>query len=242
MESVRKMLLKVEHLDCHIASTQVLRSCSLYVDRGEIVSLLGRNGAGKTSILKNVVGLYRPKNGSILFKDQDITNKSSRDRVLMGIGYSPEDARLFPHLTVAENINLGFWVSKNTERWGSFDTEKAFHIFPEIKNLYNRKAANLSGGEKKMVSIARALALNPSLLLLDESLEGLSPRVVKSFSEAIKSIRDDLGVSVLIAESNIYNASRVAHRAYIIERGEIYFEGTSEEILQSEQLLTMVGK
>jgi branched-chain amino acid transport system ATP-binding protein len=236
------MLLKLENLDCRIASAQILRSCSLEIEKGEIVSLLGRNGAGKTSILKNIIGLYNPHQGRIFFRDQDITGKSPRERVLMGIGYSPEDSKLFPNLTVMENISLGFWISQKTERAGSFDMAKAYQIFPEIKNLYNRKAANLSGGEKKMVSIARALALNPSMLLLDESLEGLSPRAVKSFSEAIKSIRDDLGVSVLIAESNIYNASRVAHRAYIIERGEIYFEGTSEEILQDAQLLTLVGR
>ncbi len=236
------MLLKVDSLDCRIASTQILRSCSLNMDRGEIVSLLGRNGAGKTSTLKNIIGLYSPHDGQIIFKDRNITNKSSRERVLMGISYAPEDSRLFPELTVEENINLGFWISNKTERYGSFDMEKAFYIFPEIKNLINRMAANLSGGEKKMVSIARALALNPSLLLLDESLEGLSPRVVKSFAEAIKAIREDLGISVLIAESNIYNASRVAERAYIIERGEIYFEGTSEEILANEQLLTLVGR
>ncbi|MBS3808871.1 MAG: ABC transporter ATP-binding protein [Desulfobacterales bacterium] len=236
------MLLKAENLDCRIAHSQILRSCSLNADKGEIVSLLGRNGAGKTSVLKNILGLYTPQDGKIIFKDQDITNITPRERVLMGIGYSPEDSKLFPQLSVAENINLGFWISQKTERSGSFDMEKAFHIFPAIKDLYNRKAENLSGGEKKMVSIARALALNPSLVLLDESLEGLSPRIIKGFSEAIKSIRDDLDISVLIAESNIYNASRVAHRAYIIERGEIYFEGTSEEILQSEKLLTMVGK
>ncbi|MCF8025014.1 MAG: ATP-binding cassette domain-containing protein [Desulfobacteraceae bacterium] len=236
------MLMKIDDLDCRIASSQILRACSLNVERGEIVSLLGRNGAGKTSTLKNIIGLYTTQNGKITFKDKDITTASSRTRVLMGIGYSPEDSRLFPELTVGENIKLGFWISKDTERAESFDMEKAFHIFPAIKNLYNRLANNLSGGEKKMVAISRALALNPSLLLLDESMEGLSPRVVKSFSEAIKTIREDLGVSVLLAESNIYNASRLADRAYIIERGEIYFEGTPQQILQDKQLLTLVGK
>ncbi len=236
------MFLKIENLECRIAATNVLRSCSLEVDKREIVCLIGRNGAGKSSILKNVIGLYPSQMGKIIFDDQDITGMTSHKRVMAGIAYAPEDSRLFPELTVEENIQLGTWITSKTERSGSFDLEHAFHIFPAIKKLIKRRADTLSGGEKKMVSISRALALSPSLVLLDESFEGLSPLVVSAFSEAMVSIKKDLGAAILLAESNVHNAAQVAERSYIIERGEIIFEGQPSEILEDEQLLKLVGK
>ena len=236
------MFLSVENLDCRIASTQILRSCSLQVGDGEIVSLVGRNGAGKSSILKNIIGIYPALNGKIYFQDQEITRLKPHDRVMAGIAYAPEDSRLFPELTVEENIKLGLWITSKTERSGSFDLDRVFHIFPAIENLIKRKANTLSGGEKKMVSISRALALSPSLILLDESLEGLSPLVVKAFSEAMENIRNDFGVSILLAESNVHNASQVAEKSYIIDRGEIIFEGHPSEVLQDEKLLKLLGK
>jgi len=236
------MFLKIENLECRIAATNVLRSCSLEVGKREIVCLIGRNGAGKSSILKSVIGLYPSQMGKIIFNDQDITRMTSHQRVRAGIAYAPEDSRLFPELSVEENIQLGFWITSKTERAGSFDLEQAFHIFPAIKKLIKRRADTLSGGEKKMVSISRALALSPSLVLLDESFEGLSPLVVSSFSEAMVSIKKELGASILLAESNVHNAAQVAERSYIIERGEIIFEGQPSEILEDEQLLKLVGK
>ncbi len=236
------MFLRIENLECRIASTNILRSCSLEVNKGEIVCLLGRNGAGKSSILKSIIGLYPNRMGKIMFNDQDITHLTSHQRVMAGIAYAPEDSRLFPELTVEENIQLGLWITNKTERSGSFDLEKAFNIFPAIRKLIKREAGTLSGGEKKMVSISRALALSPSLVLLDESLEGLSPLVVKAFSEAMENIKENLGVSILLAESNVHNASRVAERSYIIDRGEIIFEGDPSRILEDEQLLKLVGK
>lgn len=236
------MFLKIENLECRIASTNILRSCSLEVGKKEIVCLIGRNGAGKSSILKSVIGLYPSQTGKIIFNNQDITNVPSHERVMAGIAYAPEDSRLFPELTVEQNIQLGLWITSKTERSGSFDLEKAFHIFPTIKKLIKRQAGTLSGGEKKMVSISRALALSPSLALFDESFEGLAPLVVNTFGEAIKSIKSDLGVSVLLAESNIRNASLVSERSYIIDRGEIIFEGHPSEILEDEQLLKLVGR
>ena len=236
------MFLKIEDLECSVASTHILRSCSLKVDRGEIVCLVGRNGAGKSSILKSVIGLYPCQRGKIIFDDRDITHLNSHQRVMAGVAYAPEDSRLFPELTVEENIRLGLWITSKIERFGSFDLDKAFHIFPAIRKLIKRQADTLSGGEKKMVSISRALALSPSLLLLDESFEGLSPLVVKAFGEAMENIKNDLGVSILLAESNVHNASQVAERSYIIERGEIIFEGEPSEILENEQLLKLVGK
>ena len=236
------MFLKIEDLHCRIAATNILRSCSLSVGKKEIVCLIGRNGAGKSSILKSVIGLYPSQMGKIIFNDQDISRMSSHQRVRAGIAYAPEDSRLFPELSVEENIQLGFWITSKTERAGSFDLEQAFHIFPAIKKLIKRRADTLSGGEKKMVSISRALALSPSLVLLDESFEGLSPLVVSAFSEAMVSIKNELGAAILLAESNVHNAAQVSERSYIIERGEIIFEGQPSEILEDEQLLKLVGK
>ena len=232
------MLLKIENLNVFIGSTQILRNISLGVNEGEIVCLLGRNGAGKSSIIKSTIGLYPSRSGKILFKEKDITSLSPRKKVLSGIGYSPEDTRIFTELTVEENINLSTWVTGKGE---NFDSERIFKIFPAVEKFLNRKGLNLSGGEKKMVSVARALALNPSLLLLDEAFEGLAPLVVNHFIEALNQIRK-LGVTIVLGESNIRIVSQVTERTYIVERGEIIFEGHPREILENERLLLLVGK
>jgi branched-chain amino acid transport system ATP-binding protein len=232
------MLLKVENLDVFIGATQILRNVSFGINEGEVICLLGRNGAGKSSIIKSVIGLYPSRSGKITFKEMDITSLSSRKKVLSGLGYSPEDTRLFSELTVKENIVLSTWVKGKGEM---FSFETIFNIFPRINQLLDRKGLNLSGGEKKMVSIARALALNPSLLLLDEAFEGLAPLVVKHFIEALNQIRG-LGVTILLGESNVRIASQTVERSYIVERGEIIFEGHPRDILENEKLLTLVGR
>jgi len=232
------MLLKVENLDVFIGATQILRNVSFGINEGEVICLLGRNGAGKSSIIKTVIGLYPSRSGKITLKGTDITSLSSRKKVLSGLGYSPEDTRLFSELTVKENIILSTWVKGKGEM---FSFETIFNIFPRIHQLLDRKGLNLSGGEKKMVSIARALALNPSLLLLDEAFEGLAPLVVKHFIEALNQIRG-LGVTILLGESNVRIASQTVERSYIVERGEIIFEGHPRDILENEKLLTLVGR
>jgi branched-chain amino acid transport system ATP-binding protein len=232
------MLLEVENLDVFIGATQILRNVSFGINEGEVICLLGRNGAGKSSIIKSVIGLYPSRSGKITLKGTDITSLSSRKKVLSGLGYSPEDTRLFSELTVKENIILSTWVKEKGEM---FSFETIFNIFPRINQLLDRKGLNLSGGEKKMVSIARALALNPSLLLLDEAFEGLAPLVVKHFIEALNRIRG-LGVTILLGESNVRIASQTVERSYIVERGEIIFEGHPRDILENEKLLTLVGR
>ena len=238
------MLLQVSNLDFFVKKTHILRSVSLEVKPGEIVGLLGRNGAGRSSILKSLLGIYQPKGGSIAFTGQDITRLPTRQRVQMGLAYSPEDARVFPELTVEENINLGIWVVEDRQKaqgHPDFDIEQGFAIFPKLRDLYARRGLNLSGGEKKMVSVTRALALSPKLLLLDESFEGLAPLVVRHFMDAMRRIRE-MGISIILAESNLANTSKVVDRAYVVERGEILFEGTPKEIMADEKLATIVGR
>ncbi|HEX3035137.1 MAG TPA: ATP-binding cassette domain-containing protein [Thermodesulfobacteriota bacterium] len=234
------MLLEIENLDFYVGSTQILRSISLEIDEGEVVCLVGRNSAGKSSILKNIIGLYSPQSGKITFKGIDITSLSPRERVILGLGYSPEDARVFSDLIVEENINISTWITDKTKKAKPVGFEKIFDIFPEIKKFLKRKGLYLSGGEKKMVSISRALALSPSLLLLDESFEGLAPIVVNRFKDALRRIRD-LGITILLSESHIRTTSQVADRLYIVERGEIIFKGLPNEILKDENLLRIVG-
>lgn len=235
------MVLQVDNLDFSIETTQILRSVSFNVASEEVVCLVGRNGAGKSSILKNIIGLYKPQSGKITFQSEEITPLSPRERVLRGIGYSPEDSRVFADLTVAENLVLSTWITGNTVRAHTIQFATIFEIFPEIKQFLHRKGLHLSGGQKKMVSVARALALSPSILLLDESFEGLAPIVVKRFREALQRIHE-LGITILLAESNVRIASQVANRSYLVERGEIIFEGHPQEILQNEKLLRIIGR
>ncbi len=235
------MLLNIENLNVFIGSNKILRNITVGINQGEIVCLLGRNGAGKSSIIKSTIGLYPSRSGKIFFKGNDITSFSPRKKVLSGIGYSPEDTRIFTELTVEENINLSTWVTGKRQKEDGFSFEKIFTIFPAIKKFLPRKGLNLSGGEKKMVSIARALALDPSLLLLDEAFEGLAPLVVNHFIDALNQIRK-LGVTIVLGESNIRIVSQVTERTYIVERGEIIFEGHPREILDNEKLLLLVGK
>jgi branched-chain amino acid transport system ATP-binding protein len=235
------MLLSIKNLDFFVRKSHILRSVSLNVGEKEIVGLLGRNGAGRSSILKCILGLYAPGSGSILFKGEEITSWSTRKRVLYGLAYAPEDARVFPELSVKENVKLSTWIIEKRKDGKTFDLEQGFEIFPKLRELWERKGANLSGGEKKMVSVTRALALKPNLLLLDESFEGLSPLVVRHFSEAMGRIRD-MGISILLAESNLANTARVADRAYVIERGETIFQGTPGEIEKEESLSLILGR
>jgi len=213
----------------------VLRSVSLRVGDGEVVCLVGRNGAGKTTTLESAMGLLPVRSGTVLFKDRDITRIPAHERARLGIGYAPEDTGIFPDLTVAENLEIGRIASRAALGQAAVD-ERIQALFPEIEALMERRGLNLSGGQKKMVAIARAMALSPSVLLLDEPFEGLAPVVVTRLIDAAKRIKA-MGISLLIAESNVTNAARVADRLYAIDRGEILFQGEARSALANAEVM-----
>jgi len=233
------VLLEIEKVNTFRGPAHILHDVSLHVDNNEVVSLVGRNGAGRTTIIDSITGLLPVRSGTIRFRGRDITSLPPHRRALCGIGYSPEYTGVFPELTVAENLMISRWISQRAARdqFAGVDAEaQALKVFPEVHNLLTRKGLNLSGGQKKMVSIARAMALAPSLMILDEAFEGLAPSVVKRFRDAVMMIKG-MGISILIAESNLTNASAIADRLYVVDRGDIIFQGTPKEAMANEEVM-----
>ena len=235
------MLLEVDDINTYRGPAHVLRGVSITVDTDEVVALVGRNGAGRTTIIESITGLLPVRSGHIRFRDEEITALPPHRRARCGIGYAPENSGIFPDLTVAENLMISRWLSAKTGRGGARggdgDSEEgALRVFPEIRPLLARQGLNLSGGQKKMVAIARAMALAPYLMILDEAFEGLAPAVVKRFREAVMTIKA-MGIALLIAESNLTSAAAIADRLYVVDRGEIVFHGTPQQALADEQVM-----
>ena len=230
------MLLEVEAINTFRGPAHILRAVTLSVGDGEVVSLVGRNGAGRTTIIESITGLLPVRSGHIRFRGEDITKLPPHKRAKRGIGYAPENSGIFPELTVAENLMISRWLSDKTARGGVDAEAQALTVFPEVAKFLGRPGLNLSGGQKKMVSIARAMALAPSLMILDEAFEGLAPVVVRRFRDAVMMIKG-LGISLLLAESNLTSAAAIADRLYVIDRGEIIFQGTPKEALANESVM-----
>jgi len=233
------MLLEVENINTFRGPAHILRGVSLNVGDNEVVSLVGRNGAGRTTIIESIVGLLPIRSGNIRFHGKEITGLPPHRRAKLGIGYAPENAGIFPELTVAENLMISRWLSSKTERGVAEHVdaeEQALRVFPEVSRFLDRPGLNLSGGQKKMVSIARAMALAPSLMILDEAFEGLAPVVVRRFREAVLMIKG-MGISLLLAESNLTSAAAIADRLYVIDRGEIIFQGSPKAALSDESVM-----
>jgi branched-chain amino acid transport system ATP-binding protein len=222
-------MLEVERVETYRGPAQILRSVSLSLAAGEAVCLVGRNGAGKTTTIDTIMGLLPARSGSVRFKGQDVTALPAHQRARLGIGYAPEDCGIFPDLTVEENFQITAWLGKAAP-------PEVFSVFPEIKAFLTRRGLHLSGGQKKMLAITRALTLQPAVLLLDEPFEGLAPVVVTRFIDAVRAIKA-LGVAVLIAESHVQNAGRIADRLYAIDRGEIIFDGRPAELLGNTDVM-----
>ena len=231
-------MLSVANLVVDIQGSHILRGVSLEVGAGELVCLVGRNGAGKSTTFRAIMGQRVKTSGTVQLDGRDITNEPAHAIARAGVGFSPEESEVFGDLTVAENILMPTWT-RPTARPASEREALAYRVFPKLERYRARGGQQLSGGERKMVSIARALALDAKLLLLDEPTEGLSPAVVPSIVDGIASIRE-LGHSVLIAESNLHHVPDFADRLYVIERGEIIFGGPPGDVRKDPAVARIV--
>jgi branched-chain amino acid transport system ATP-binding protein len=232
-------MLEVSDLAVEIQGSEILRGVSLNIAAGELVCLVGRNGAGKTTTLRTVMGYLMPRTGSIRLAGTDLSRKSTLERARLGIGYSPEDSDVLGELTVAENIELPTWT-RRTEKSAEERVELAFRVFPNLRRCATRPGTHLSGGERKMLSIARTLALDAQVLLLDEPFEGLSPAIIPSIRSSVQDIVR-LGRTVLIAESELQHVPDYADRIYVMERGEIVFAGSLEQAHRDPAVHRIIG-
>jgi branched-chain amino acid transport system ATP-binding protein len=225
------MILEVKDIHTYYGTSHILFGISLQVEEGEAVCLLGRNGAGKTTTLKSIIGLTPPKKGSIKFQNQEMIGKPPYMIAQKGVGFVPDDRRIFPDLTVRQNLLLG-----KRDRDGSiWNLDRIYSLFPKLKDLDSHMGGHLSGGEQQMLTIARTLMTNPILLLLDEPGEGLAPLVVRAMGEQLMEIKK-LGVTMLICEHNVGLAMSLSDRAYVMDKGAIRYQGTIEEIKANDEV------
>ena len=227
------MILQVEKIDTFYGVFQVLFGVSLALDAGEVVCLLGRNGAGKTTTLMSIIGLNRPRRGKVVFRGEDLTGKPPHLIARRGIGFVPEDRRIFPDLSVRENLELA--AKPGQDGRVAWTVGEVLGVFPKLQELSDRKGGLLSGGEQQMLTIGRALMGNPDLLLLDEPTAGLSPLVVKMLAEQIRHLKAE-GETILLAEQNADFALKLADRAYVIDKGSICYAGSAAGIMINETI------
>ena len=232
-------MLSVQKLNVDVEGSRVLRGVSFEVKAGELVCLVGRNGAGKTTTFRTIMGFRQPAAGSITFEGIDLIGLRPYQVARLGVGFAPEESEVFGELTVAENIALPTWVHSSPSS-AAARIEQAYRVFPQLDAYRARGGHALSGGERKMVSIARALALGPKLLLLDEPTEGLSPVVVPSIIQGLANIRA-FGHALFIAESNIHHLPDFTDRLYVIERGEVIFAGRPEAAIEDPVVARVVA-
>jgi urea transport system ATP-binding protein len=217
-------MLQVNNLSVAYGETQILRDVSLEVRPGELVCLMGRNGVGKTTLLKSVMGLLRPRAGHVAFEGRDLTRASPDVRARAGIGYVPQGREIFPQLTVLENLQIGLMANPNRLR---AVPEQVFEFFPMLKEMLGRKGGVLSGGQQQQLAIARALVADPKLLILDEPTEGIQPSIILLIGRVLESIRKEGRVAVLLVEQYLDFALKLADRYYVMEKGAIVMSGTA---------------
>lgn len=237
------MLLEMEDVNATIEGVTVLRNVDLDVAEAESVAIVGRNGAGKTSTFRTVMGMRQLDNGTVTFHGEDITDYETHERKRLGIGFAPEDRRLISKLTARENIEMSLWGDDDE---ADIDIEErmsmVLDVFPAMEEFLDRAAGKLSGGQQQMVAVARALVAQPDLVLLDEPFEGLAPSIKKDLRDSIDVIRNDLGASLFIAESQLAHVQGVVDRIYVIERGEIIAETDDPQgIEEDEELMQIIG-
>ena len=225
-------LLEVDGLVARYGRITALQGVSLTVDEGEIVPLIGANGAGKTTTLRAISGLVRPAGGTVRFDGRDISRLAPNEIVRAGISHSPEGRRVFPRMTVRENLELGAYTRTSKSEIAA-DTERVLAVFPRLRERYEQRAGTMSGGEQQMLAIARALMSRPRLLLLDEPSLGLSPKLVQTIFEVIRDI-NQRGTTILLIEQNARQALAIAARGYVLEVGKIAYSGIASELAASE--------
>jgi len=227
-------LLEMKDLDFAYGDVHVLHGVSLTVDKGEIVTLVGSNGAGKSTTLRNISRLLKPRSGAIVFDGHDLTRLSPHAVVELGVVQVPEGRRVFPEMTVLENLRMGSYI-KSARPDREKNIERALALFPRLRERRNQLAGTLSGGEQQMLAIGRGLMTKPRLLLLDEPSLGLSPLLVKTIFDTIAEINAQ-GTTVLLVEQNVFQSLRIAHRGYVLETGRMVLSGSGQDLLGNEQV------
>jgi branched-chain amino acid transport system ATP-binding protein len=227
-------MLKIDKLNFSYGDLKVLWDIDLEVHSGEIVTVVGSNGAGKSTTLKNISRLVRPNSGTVMFNDIDLTRLESHEVVEQGIVQVPEGRKIFPEMTVTENLRMGSFI-KSARGNREANIDRVFNLFPRLRERQKQLGGTMSGGEQQMLAIARGLMANPKVLLLDEPSLGLAPLLVKSIFEIITEINRQ-GVTILLVEQNVYQSLRIAHRAYVLETGRVVLTGTGEELLGNEHV------
>jgi len=225
------MILEVKDIHTYYGTSHILFGISFYINEGEAVCLLGRNGAGKTTTLRSIIGLTPPRSGNIIFNDKGILGKPPYYIAKLGIGFVPDDRRIFPDLTVRQNI----LVARREKEGAIWNLERIYNFFPKLKELDSHMGTQLSGGEQQMLTVARTLMTNPQLLLLDEPGEGLAPLVIKAMEEQLGEIKN-LGTTMLICEHNVGLATALSDRAYVMDKGTIRYQGTIEDLRKNEEV------
>jgi branched-chain amino acid transport system ATP-binding protein len=227
-------MLKIDKLNFSYGDLKVLWDIDLEVHAGEIVTVVGSNGAGKSTTLRNISRLVRPASGTLTFNGTDLTGLESHEVVELGVVQVPEGRKIFPEMTVTENLRMGSFI-KSARGDREANIERVFTLFPRLRERHKQLGGTMSGGEQQMLAIARGLMTNPKLLLLDEPSLGLAPLLVKSIFETITEINRQ-GVTVMLVEQNVYQSLRIAHRAYVLETGRVVLTGTGEELLGNEHV------
>ena len=219
-------MLRIENLNQYYGGSHILRGISFEVEPGKVTSLLGRNGVGKTTLTKCLMGLVKARSGSITFNGKEITNAASHERVKAGIGYVPQGREIFPRLTVEENLLMGL----ATKPAGAKIPDQVFELFPVLKNMLKRRGGDLSGGQQQQLAIGRALAMDPTLLILDEPTEGIQPSIIKDIERAIRTVAETGEMAILLVEQYYDFAHSLADQYLVMERGEIIARGAGVDM------------
>jgi urea transport system ATP-binding protein len=224
-------MLNISNLDVYYGESHILRNVDLNVPQGEMICLIGRNGVGKTTLLKTIMGLLKPRTGKIVFSDRDVTHTSTHKRAKLGIGYVPQGREIIPRCTVRDNLLLGLEARPQGRKGTDIIPEEIFQLFPVLKTMLSRMGGDLSGGQQQQLAIARALMGKPRLLVLDEPTEGIQPSIVLEIEAAIRRIIEATGISVLLVEQHLHFV-RQADRYYAMQKGGIVASGSTSELSQ----------